>query len=220
MKCGNYIHKTSNQEKNGKFETFAVHFDKEALEKIYKREVPSFLKEKPKNKHTKLLRLKANKLIDKYVEDVLYYMDNPLLVNEDLLVLKLKEIILLLMHTEHAGLIQELLSDLFSPTVVNFKEVIEANIFSDLNNSELAILTNTSLTTFKRKFKATYQSTPSEYIMTRRIKAAAEQLKLSTSKSISEIAFDCGFKDLSHFSKLFKLKMNSSPSTFREKFVN
>ena len=127
----------------------------------------------------------------------------------------MKEIILLLLQTRFAPEIKAILSDVFSHTEADFKEIIEAHIFSDLTNAELASLTHRSLTSFKREFKLIYGDSPTNFIMNRRIEAAKEKLLVSK-ESITEIAFECGFKDLSHFSKLFKQKVNLSPSVFRE----
>lgn len=217
LHCGNYIYKTIATDNPSNYESLAIHFDKDSLKKIYEKDIPSFLKSTVKET-PEIVKLKANKLIDRYVKDLLYYFENPFLVNDDILILKLKEIILLLMQTQYAKQVSEILSHLYSPSQASFKEIIEANIFSDFNNEELAMLTNRSLTSFKREFKHLYGLTPTKYIMHRRIEAAKQLLEVS-SKSIGEIAFETGFKDLSHFSKLFKGKVDVSPSNYRKNFL-
>jgi len=42
---------------------------------------------------------------------------------------------------------------------------------------------------------------------------------VQTDKPISEISFDCGFGDVSHFYKTFKQKMHLSPLNYRKKFM-
>ncbi|WP_316738933.1 hypothetical protein [Pedobacter aquatilis] len=92
-----------------------VHFHPDILKNVYQRELPSLLK-KPKNAVSNKIieRINNDFLIQKYIEGLLFYFENPTLVNEDKLVLKLKEIIILLSQTKNADAIQMILSQLFS----------------------------------------------------------------------------------------------------------
>ena len=62
--------------------------------------------------------------------------------------------------------------------------------------------------------KKHYNSSPARYIRQRRVEQAAQLLR-STSLRISDIAFDCGFADLAHFSKTFQKNYGQSPTAFR-----
>ncbi|TAN01896.1 MAG: AraC family transcriptional regulator [Chitinophagaceae bacterium] len=46
----------------------------------------------------------------------------------------------------------------------------------------------------------------------------ASRLLIDTTQSINEIAYTCGFNNLSYFNKLFKMKKDYTPKEFREKF--
>ena len=105
------------------------------------------------NLDTELTQINNDFLIQKYVESLLFYFDNPTLINEDVLVIKLKEIILLLCQTKNASVIQQILSQLFSPTSFTFKQVIENYFYQHISIEELAHITNLSLSSFKREFK-------------------------------------------------------------------
>ena len=136
------------------------------------------------------------------------------MVSEELLKLKLKEIILLLAKTDNAAAIRDLLSRLFNKADIDFKQVIEANIYNNLSLDELALLCNMSLSTFKREFDKNYDSSPAKYIRKRKLAKAAELLK-NTNNRISDVAYDCGFSDLSHFSKSFQKAYQLSPTDYR-----
>ena len=71
-----------------------VNFHPEVLQKIYNKEIPQLL-QNPKNKLSiqSAERINNDFLIQKYIESLLFYFDNPLLTNEEILTLKLKEII-------------------------------------------------------------------------------------------------------------------------------
>jgi AraC-like DNA-binding protein len=145
---------------------------------------------------------------------LLFYFDNPILITEDLLVIKLKEIILLLCQTKSAPLIQQVLSQLFSPTTYTFKQIIENNLYNPIRTFELAQMANLSLSSFKREFKKKYDDSPANYIRNKKLEKAAELLIISDER-ITDIVFDCGFNDLANFSTIFHQKYNQTPSNFR-----
>ncbi|PZQ76896.1 MAG: AraC family transcriptional regulator, partial [Flavobacterium johnsoniae] len=153
-------------------------------------------------------------LIQKYIEGLLFYFENPSLINEDILVLKLKEIILLLSQTQNAEAVQIILSQLFSPTTYTFKQVIEANLFSQLTIEQLAEQNNLSVSSFKREFAKLYNDSPANYIKNKRLEKAAQLLRVSDQR-ITDIAFDCGFNDLANFTKSFSDKYNVTPTNYR-----
>lgn len=53
-----------------------------------------------------------------------------------------------------------------------------------------------------------------QYLINYRITKAANLMRIS-GKSITEIASNVGYEDISHFSKAFKMKMGESPKSFR-----
>ncbi|MFD1605472.1 helix-turn-helix domain-containing protein [Flavobacterium artemisiae] len=197
-------------------EIVIVTFYPEILKKIYDRELPLLL-QKPKNVISNKSSEKINNdfLIQKYIEGLLFYFENPSLINEDILVLKVKEIILLLSQTQNSESIQLILSQLFSPTVYTFKQIIEANLFSQLTIEELAQQHNLSVSSFKREFAKIYNDTPANYIKAKKLEKAAELLEFSDQR-ITEIAFDCGFNDLANFTKSFTSKYKISPTNYRQ----
>lgn len=196
-------------------EIVIVTFHPDILKKIYDRELPVLL-QTPKNTVSNKSSEKINNafLIQKYIEGLLFYFENPSLVNEDILVLKLKEIMLLLSQTQNAEAIQVILSQLFSPATYTFKQIIEAYLFSQLSIEELAQHTNLSISSFKREFAKIYNDTPANYIKTKKLEKAAELLLISDER-ITNIAFDCGFNDAANFSKSFFEKYNTTPTNFR-----
>ncbi|GAB3657329.1 helix-turn-helix domain-containing protein [Echinicola sediminis] len=67
-------------------------------------------------------------------------------------------------------------------------------------------------------FKRTFGSTLSEYITEERISHAQRKL-VATDKSITDIAFDCGFNSISRFNAAF-LKINGcTPREFRKRYL-
>ncbi|SEH30072.1 helix-turn-helix domain-containing protein [Chryseobacterium culicis] len=197
-------------------EIVIVTFYPDILRKIYDRELPLLL-QKPANTVSNLSNEKINNnfLIQKYVEGLLFYFENPSLVNEDILILKLKEIMLLLAQSQNASAVQMILSQLFSPTAYSFRQIIEANLFSQVTIEQLAEQSNLSVSSFKREFTKLYNDTPAHYIRNKKLEKAAELLLLSDER-VTDIAWECGFNDLATFTKNFSDKYHITPSSYRQ----
>jgi len=215
LNCINSGKQIHNSNPESTCEIVIVTFYPEILKKIYDRELPLVLQE-PKNKVSNKSSEKVNNdfLIQKYIEGLLFYFENPSLINEDILVLKVKEIILLLSQTQNAEAIQLILSQLFSPSTYTFKQIIEAHLFSQSSIEELASQNNLSVSSFKREFAKLYNDTPANYIKTKKLEKAAELLLVSNQR-ITEIAYDCGFNDLANFTKSFSDKYSNTPTNYR-----
>jgi AraC-like DNA-binding protein len=196
-------------------EIVIVTFHADILKKIYEKELPSLLRS-PKNNITNQSSGKFNNdfLIQKYIEGLLFYFETPSLVNEDILILKLKEIMILLSQTQNVQTVNVILSQLFSPVTYSFRQIIESNLFSHVSVEDLAQKTNLSVSSFKREFAKLYNSSPASYIKNKRLEKAGELL-LTSDNRITDIAFECGFNDLANFTKSFHNKYNTSPTYYR-----
>ena len=67
-----------------------------------------------------------------------------------------------------------------------------------------------------RKFKQDTGTTIGHYIKHQRI-YLAQKLLNETTKPIAVIALDCGFNDISHFTKAFKAFVKVTPSEYRRR---
>ena len=149
--CGNYIQKYIADENSQECEAVAVYLYPELLKEIYKNEVPSFLK--PEVAIPLPKKLIGNKLIEQYMSNLSIYFESPETLDEELGILKLKELMMILLKSESHESIRKLLSEIFTPVNVKFKEIIERNLFNDLSLKDLAFISSMSLSTFKREFK-------------------------------------------------------------------
>lgn len=212
VNSGNQLNGLNNS--NG--EIVIVTFHPDILTKIYEKELPLIFQKSNKITNQSSRKINNDFLIQKYIEGLLFYFENPSLVNDEILVLKLKEIVLLLSQTQDAETIQVILSQLFSPAIYTFKQIIEANLFLQVSVAELAQKSNLSVSSFKREFRKLYNDSPANYIKDKRLERAAELLLISDER-ITDIAFDCGFNDLANFTKNFHDKYNVSPTGYRLK---
>lgn len=213
LNAGNQITDLNSSDSN---EIVIVTFHPDILKRIYDKELPLIFTES--NQTTNQHRGKINNdfLIQKYIEGLLFYFENPSLVSDEILILKLKEIVLLLSQTQEAETIQTILSQLFSPTTFTFKQIIEANLFSPVSVEDLAQMNNLSTSSFKREFRKHYNDSPASYIKSKRLERAAQLLSVSDER-ITDIAFECGFNDLANFTKSFHDRYGVAPSNYRSK---
>lgn len=211
-KCGNYVTHIRESATHPECEAVIIYLYREVLLEIYQQQAPNFTIEA--DNLTQPKKYIANELIEKYMQNLSLYFDNPSLIDEDLAMLKLKELILILLRSDQAQNVQRFLIDLFSPGNLTFTTIIENNIFSNVTLEELAFICNKSLSTFKREFKKVYNQTPARYIKQRRLEHAAKLL-LTSDELISGIAYDSGFQDPSTFSDVFQQTYGLSPSQYR-----
>jgi hypothetical protein len=162
MKCGSYfidlIQKSSNQH----CEIYAIHLQKDILQELYKDEIPSFILSRSKKNFAQ--KIEKQDIIIHFIDSLEFYFQNPALVNDELLKLKIKELILLLLQTNNAENIISLFSHLFTPRQANLKEVIQAHLFSNITIPELAVLSDRSLSAFKRDFNSYFKDTPANFL--------------------------------------------------------
>ena len=82
---------------------------------------------------------------------------------------------------------------------------------NDISMEEMANYTGRSLSTFKRDFRKCSTLSPREWLIQRRLEAARELIRKGGCK-VSEICFEVGFKNLSHFSKAYKATYGIPPT--------
>lgn len=90
------------------------------------------------------------------------------------------------------------------------------NYASPLTLEEIASVAGMSPKYFCNYFKEMTQKTPVSYLNTYRVERAARKL-LATDASVTDIAYGCGFNDLSYFIKTFKAVKGITPNAFRKR---
>ncbi len=209
--CNNYVQRYTPSTNSEECEAIAVYLYPEVLKDIYKNEIPSFLNHNDIPQPKKLI---DNKLIENYIKSLVIYFEDPQIIDEELQILKLKELMMILLKSQNHENIRKLLSEIFTPVNIGFKKAIDQNIFNQLSIEQLAFICNMSLSSFKREFKRIFEDTPARYIKNRRLEHAASLL-LCSDLSITEIGYESGFQDPTTFSASFNEKFKLSPKNYR-----
>ncbi|WP_418147066.1 helix-turn-helix domain-containing protein [Variovorax paradoxus] len=90
---------------------------------------------------------------------------------------------------------------------------IEANLDNcDLDSNDIALAAHTSPRTLARIF-AMQGTTVMHYVWKRRLDTSFNILSEGRVKHVSQAAYQCGFNDLSHFSRAFKNTFGSTPKS-------
>lgn len=215
MKCGRYLNNWYINPKGEPNEAVLIHFYPDILATLFEDDRPDFLFPQKPTDAKQVLKIPADQMIRNYIQSLLYGFEKQELHNERWIQVKLKEILFILGNAPHAHNSQAILSNLFSEEQHSFKEIIHSHLYDDLRNQDLAVIAGCSLSSFKRKFKAIFGNSPNRYIHHQRL-LKAQKLLSQTDQQISEIAQDCGFKDLGYFSRSFSAYFESSPSAYRK----
>jgi len=99
--------------------------------------------------------------------------------------------------------------------VAKVKEILRENKTEDINLSLLSKETQLHPVQLSRDFPKYFGSAFGEYIRNSRLEKATALLK-NKSVILTEIAFECGFSDQSHFIRSFKQKYRMTPNQFRK----
>ncbi|CAI2766806.1 AraC family transcriptional regulator [Flavobacterium collinsii] len=99
-------------------------------------------------------------------------------------------------------------------------DYIKENLQEVLSLEKLADLSNFSKFHFHRIFKSVTGTTINEFIKNAKIERALFFLMNNPSKTISEIANDCGFLSISSFSRSFREVRQMTPTEWRKLYQN
>jgi len=191
-----------------------IHIDREFVAKAFGNKFPD-ISRTPKNEFSKDMFTGKPCVISKnYVDGIMHYFYNQHVVTDEILAIKIKEVLLLLLSSRKAEDVALLLEHFVNKRTASFKEVVETHVLSEITLEELSQLCNMSLSTFKRQFKKIYNTTPNEYLFDKRLENS-KKLLATSEHSIDEIALLSGFKTTAHFSRKFKEKYSIPPSQYK-----
>lgn len=188
------------------FLMFTTKFLRDFYSKLDKGSIP----EKVKRDRVSIYKLPSNRPdIVSLFESMTPYFDSSMQPTEALLNLKMMEGVYVLLNTDKN--LYASLFDFTEPWKINILDFLETNFMNELSMEEIANYTGRSLATFKRDFAKISELTPQKWIIRRRLEAAHDLIQ-SGNKKVSEVYFDVGFKNLSHFSKIYKEAYGAAPT--------
>ena len=186
---------------------FSRSFLREFYQKLNREQIP-FNSQREKDSLRLLPKNRAD--IRSLFESVIPYFEMGEQPTDEVLKLKMIEGVYVLLNTDSA--LYASLFDFVEPWKIDILDYLNENYMLNLSMVEIAGYTGRSLSTFKRDFAKISDLTPQKWIFRRRLEAARDMIRKGE-KSVTEICYDVGFKNLSHFSRLYKEFFGISPST-------
>jgi len=162
--------------------------------------------------------LPGNDLTIAFKGQLRQYFDYPSFGTAQLLSLKQREIILLLLASGYRSQVANFLYSAANTSDSEMEYIVAQHILQDLTLTELAALCNRSLATFKRDFGRIYDTSPKAYINARRLEHA-RMLLINTAMTVTEVADTCGYENASYFSRLYLRQFGFSPRSTRAESV-
>lgn len=133
--------------------------------------------------------------------------------SRDLIISHLCEILVYLTRSSKRTVTPKL--DGYSKLMQDAVEYINKSFGADITLDDIAKRCSLSRSFFSKKFKEVTGFGFSEYLTLVRIKAA-EKLLIEGKKSITDIAFECGFNDSSYFASKFKELIGTTPKRYQK----
>jgi len=161
------------------------------------------------------IQLNVDSILSSFFRSMAEYFVAELRPNELLLRLKFKEFITSIVVSDNNNELKKYFQSLAHINTPRMNHIMEENYLKNLSIAEYAKLCHRSVSSFKRDFKEEFSSSPGKWVADKRLEYSVALLS-GTQKSISEIMFESGFVNLSHYSKSFKNKFGVSPSTYRK----
>ncbi len=162
--------------------------------------------------------LEAGDQIAKYMRsllDVYLHFEN----SHDMLEIKTRELLSLIKSQRNGDKFLSQLHSLKSKHKRrDIREFMELNFLKNLNIEDYALLTGRSKSTFMREFKKLYATTPNQWLIEKRLGKGHEML-VNTNTNVTDIAFEVGYENVSHFIKAYKNRYKITPKQLKRNLL-
>ncbi len=168
-----------------------------------------------KTKRSSLVKVQCDSLLEEYFQSI-HQMQKNHCMAAALVNIKLLELLHLLYFYDKRILnaVQQSGEQTQIPKR-NLARLLSSNDVLKLGVTDLANLSGRSISTFSRDFKALYGVPPKRWLQNRRLDRAGELLQTGDF-TVTQIAADLGYENVSHFIKAFKEKYEMTPNKYKQ----
>lgn len=147
-----------------------------------------------------------------YFDSLIPYFENPDALTNNLATIKTIEVIELLLKKTS---MQNILFCFDEDFKIDLEAYMNKNYMHNIPLEKFATLTGRSISTFKRDFQAIFNETPNKWLIKKRLDLAHFLISKKHQKP-TDIYFDVGFVNFSHFSRTFKSEFGMNPSAIEK----
>lgn len=208
----NYQYYSSSRHSNH-WHVLWVHFFGETCKNYY-----NFFLRQNNNKNVVTL-LNGEKMVKNLMNLIDLYSDNQYFFINIETDITASKILNNIMHDIISSVVMNEQTTTMPPIISNACRFIADNFEKDINLDLLSRTYNIDKFYFHKLFKRYTHSTPHQYLTAIRLKNAKELL-VSTSLTVTEISYQVGFNNTSHFISSFKKKEGVTPGIFRGLWIN
>jgi AraC-like DNA-binding protein len=155
-----------------------------------------------------IISLKSDEILQRYLDSRNLYESLRGEERDNLLILKNKELVLLLLNLNPE--LQHVLFNFDEPQKADLEDYMNRNYKYNLSLSQFGYLSGRSLTSFKRDFEKIFNKAPGRWLLEKRLNEARILIE-NQGKKPNDVYLEVGFEDLSHFSFAFKKAFGASP---------
>ena len=148
-----------------------------------------------------------------YFFDLLQKMEFSNKNNKELLTLKILEFLHLVVHDNEVEFIETLYASEKYKQKRDITTLMLEHLDKNLTVNDYASLSGVSLSTFNRKFKEKYNTTPKSWLIEQKMHRALKLLK--EGNSVTQSAFDVGYLNVSNFIKAYKSVYGHTPKSMQ-----
>jgi len=166
----------------------------------------------------RVLPVHSTPVMSAFYQSILSYFSTDTRPQENLLELKFKELLLTIITNENNRELIQYLHRLAQGGHDDFESIMQTNCLYNMQLHEYARLCHRSLSSYKRDFYHHFGVPPGRWLLEKRLNRAAHLLSHSD-HSIIEVASESGFKNITHFNRVFKKQYRVSPLQYRRQNV-
>lgn len=149
-----------------------------------------------------------------YFHSLLSYFRKDAAPGQELLRLKFEEVVLNILTNRQNPELANCICSMKAGGKIPIREVMEGSFMLPMSLEEYARLSARSLSAFKADFKEVYGMPPGKWLIRARLQYAKHLIETSED-CVGEVAGKSGFKNITHFVKVFKETYGVSPLQHR-----
>ncbi len=196
--------------KEGTFQSLLFYFDDELIRDFLAKTKVSEFSRQAIPSH---LKFGVVPTIRQFADNLVQIYEQQVLQDRAVLRLKIMELLYLLNALVPAQQFADFLFRLSLPEKRNIKAFMQQNFDKPLKVEDYAYLTGRSNSSFRRDFKAYFDCTPQQWLRDQRLEKALRIVE-ERPISVSELAYQTGYENVSYFIRAFKEKVGLSPKQY------